>query len=46
HRTIEYALAKACEFTEKARLELIVLPEIPVRNSLELLLDYALERVR
>ncbi|MBI4397873.1 MAG: polyprenyl synthetase family protein [Candidatus Omnitrophica bacterium] len=46
HRTIEYALAKACEFTEKARLELIVLPQIPVRNSLELLLDYALERVR
>ncbi len=44
--TIEYAMTRAREFTERARLELSVFPQTLVRSSLERLLDYVLERNR
>lgn len=45
-QTVEFALERAREFTEKARLELALFPESPARLSLERLLDYVLERNR
>ncbi len=44
--TLDYAMARAREFTEKARLELSIFPESSVRSSLERLLDYVLDRNR
>ncbi|MBI2167382.1 MAG: polyprenyl synthetase family protein [Candidatus Omnitrophica bacterium] len=44
--TIDYAVSKAREWTEKARLELSVFPASPARTGLERLLDYVLERNR
>ena len=44
--TLEEAIAKARELTEKARLELSVFPASVARTSLERLLDYVLERNR
>ena len=41
---LEYALAKAREFTDCAALELTVFPKSPSRTSLETLLQYVLER--
>lgn len=46
YRTVEYAIQKAREFTDLARLELATLPDVPARKSLELLLDFALQRTR
>jgi octaprenyl-diphosphate synthase len=44
--TIDYSLEKAKTFTDRARLELEVLKNSPARRSLEILLDYVLERSR
>lgn len=44
--TIDYALERARELTDKARLELVCLRDDPAKRSLELLLDYVLERPR
>lgn len=44
--TIDYAVSKAQELTELARLELSVFGASPARTSLERLLEYVLERNR
>ena len=44
--TIEYAMASAREFTRAARLEISIFPDSPVKQSLNRLLDYVLERNR
>ncbi|OGW82405.1 MAG: hypothetical protein A2Z83_04945 [Omnitrophica bacterium GWA2_52_8] len=44
--TIEYSMERAREFCDQARLELSVFKQSPARRSLELLLDYVLERGR
>ena len=44
--TINYSLEKAKEFCDKARLELSVFADSPVRRSLERLVDYVIERNR
>jgi len=46
YRTVDYAFQKAREFTDRARLELTTLRDIPARKSLELLLDFVLQRTR
>ncbi len=46
YRTVDYAFQKAREFTDRARLELSTLNDIPAKRSLESLLDYVLERTR
>jgi len=43
---LEYALAKAREYVEKARQELLIFPPSVFRTSLEQLADYVLERNR
>lgn len=43
---IEYALGRAREFTQAARLELSIFPPSPAKQSLTSLLDYVLERNR
>jgi len=43
---LDYALARAQEFTEKARLELALFGDSPARQSLAALTDYVLERNR
>lgn len=43
---LDFAMARAREFTEKARLELLQFSASPARTSLERLLDYVLERNR
>jgi len=43
---LDYSLGKACEFTERASLELAVLPDSPARLSLHALLQYVIERNR
>ncbi len=42
--TIEYSLEKARHFADRAKMELAVFPESPARRSLELLVDYGMER--
>lgn len=44
--TLEWAMARAREFTEKAHLELSLFPDSAVKRSLNSLLDYVLERNR
>lgn len=44
--TVEYAMEKAREYNLTARAELTLLPDCPVRRSLDKLLDYVLERQR
>jgi octaprenyl-diphosphate synthase len=46
YATLEYAMERAREFTDKARLELSIFPDSAVKRSLDLLLDYVLERNR
>lgn len=46
HGTLEYSLAKAQEFIERARLELSIFPDSTAKRSLEQLADYVLERNR
>ncbi len=43
---IDYSMDKARVFTDRAHLELQVLKQSPVRQSLEFLLDYIVERSR
>ena len=43
---LDYALSRAKQFTDEARLELSVFGESAVKSSLERLLDYVLERNR
>ena len=43
---LDYSIEKACEFTERALLELAIFPELSVRRSLEMLLQYVIERNR
>ena len=44
--TLEYAMRRAREFTEKARLELSIFTDSSVKRSLNALVDYVLERNR
>lgn len=44
--TLDYSMARAKEFTRKARLELSIFQNSPVRASLDRLLDYVLDRNR
>jgi len=44
--TVDYALEKARDYTDNARLELSLFPDSEAKRSLELLLDYVLERSR
>ena len=44
--TLDYAMARAREFTEKAQLELSIFSDSPAKTSLERLLNYVLERNR
>ena len=44
--TLDYAMARAREFTDEARLELSIFGDSPARRSLTALLDYVLERNR
>jgi octaprenyl-diphosphate synthase len=44
--TLDYAMARARQFTDRARLELSVFPDSPVKQSLNSLLDYVLDRNR
>lgn len=44
--TIDYSLEKAKMFSEKAQLELTILPDSPGKRSLERLVEYVLERNR
>lgn len=46
YETLDYAMERAREFTEKARLELSIFSESAVKTSLSSLLDYVLERNR
>lgn len=43
---LEYAMGRAREFTDQARLELSIFSDSPVKRSLVSLLDYVLERNR
>ncbi|MBI4115498.1 MAG: polyprenyl synthetase family protein [Candidatus Omnitrophica bacterium] len=43
---LDYAMAKGREFTEKARLELSIFADSPIKRSLNHLLDYVLDRNR
>lgn len=43
---IEYAFARAREFTEKAELELSIFPDSPSKQSLLAFLDYVIDRNR
>ncbi len=43
---LDYSFGKAREFTERASLELAVLPDSPTRRSLQTLLQYVIERNR
>jgi octaprenyl-diphosphate synthase len=43
---MDYSYGRAMQFTREARLELKGFPEGPERRSLDLLLDYVLERTR
>lgn len=43
---LDYAMNRAAEFTDEARLELSIFPDTSVRKSLHRLLDYVLERNR
>ena len=43
---VDYSIAKACEFTERASLELAIFPSSPTRRSLQALLQYVVERNR
>lgn len=44
--TLDYSLERAREYCDKARLELLIFPEGPGRQSLERLLDYVIDRSR
>lgn len=44
YETIDYSFARAKSYTERARKELAFLRDIPSRRSLDLLLDFILER--
>lgn len=44
--TLNYAFAKAEEYTDKARLELSIFPDSPSKDSLLKLLDFVLKRSR
>jgi octaprenyl-diphosphate synthase len=44
HGAIDYSLDRARSYTDRARLELGLLKASPVRRSLELMLDYVIER--
>ena len=44
--TLDYAVNRAKEFTERARLELSIFPDSPTKARLDQLLDYVLERNR
>ena len=44
--TLDYAMDRAREFTERARLELSIFPDSDVKQSLAALADYVLERNR
>ena len=46
HGALDYSIAKAREFTDRAALELTVFPETPTRRSLQALLQYVVERNR
>lgn len=46
YEALSYAFQKAREFTDRARLELVVLRDHPAKESLDLLLQYILERNR
>jgi len=43
---LEYAMGRAREFTDRARLELSIFPDASSQRSLTSLLDYVLERNR
>lgn len=43
---LDYAMARALDFAEKARLELSLFPDSPIKRSLNSLTDYVLERNR
>ena len=43
---LDYSIAKAREFTERASLELAIFPDSPTRRSLLALLQYVIERNR
>ena len=43
---LDYALARAREFAEKARLEITLFPDSPAKRGLTALTDYVLERNR
>ncbi len=45
-QALDYAFRKAKEYADRARLELSVLKDHPAKQSLNLLLDYVLERNR
>ena len=46
HGTLDYAMSRARQFTDEARLELSVFPDSAAKAGLERLLDYVLERNR
>lgn len=46
HGALDYSVAKAREFTERAALELAIFPDSPERTSLHGLLQYVIERNR
>jgi len=46
YETIEYSFSRAKKFTETARKELAFLRDVPSRKSLDLLLDFILERTK
>ena len=46
YAALEYAVQKARDFTERARLELCIFPDSLSRRSLEALLDYVIDRNR
>ena len=46
HGALDYAIAKARQYTERASLELSIFPSSPPRRSLEALLAYVIERHR
>jgi octaprenyl-diphosphate synthase len=46
HGALDYSVAKAREFTDRAALELSIFSDVPARKSLHALLQYVLERNR
>lgn len=46
YEAVDYAMGRAREFAEKARLELVIFPDSSVKKSLNSLVDYVLERNR